>query len=383
MKLKTSIIGMSLIMISMIFMTSDSFAQQNEVLCDGIPATIVAKEGEEIIAGTPADDVIHGLDIAKIIHGHGGNDIICAYGDNTKIMSGIGHDRNIILGGQGSVIVGGDGHDYCQTANNETARQCETVINIPVIVDDMSEEEPRTFSLKTNQNSYAEDDTLILSGAVLPEEEGVKVVLQILFGLDPIFVNDTKTLADGTYSFTITPEDSIWRGSGTYTVKLFADGREGPSARFLFEESLPETSESFLVSDGRIRDATNPSNVITSTQVGTKVVISNSVNNDQSKEQSFVQRVSITGPETETLEFKGTFPRGFEDIVRYEFTPFKSGDYVFTITTEDDVGTELAPATILNLNVTGTDRITLGDLLQRIIALEAEVAALKEQLAQQ
>jgi hypothetical protein len=107
------------------------------------------------------------------------------------------------------------------------------------------------------------------------------------------------------------------------------------------------------------------------------------VNNDQSKEQSFVQRVSITGPETETLEFKGTFPRGFEDIVRYEFTPFKSGDYVFTITTEDDVGTELAPATILNLNVTGTDRITLGDLLQRIIALEAEVAALKEQLAQQ
>jgi hypothetical protein len=78
--------------------------------CDGVAATIVGTEGNDILRGTDGDDVIKGLGGSDAIFGGGGNDIICG-GDGSDKLSGGGGD-DMIDGGRGrDALVGGRGND--------------------------------------------------------------------------------------------------------------------------------------------------------------------------------------------------------------------------------------------------------------------------------
>jgi Ca2+-binding RTX toxin-like protein len=89
------------------------------VTCQGLPATIIGTEGNDILEGTEGNDVINGLGGNDGITGYGGDDIICGDDGNDSI---VGYDGNDILdGGNGvdslsgnsgdDVLYGGPGDD--------------------------------------------------------------------------------------------------------------------------------------------------------------------------------------------------------------------------------------------------------------------------------
>jgi hypothetical protein len=126
--------------------------------CNGLEATIIGHEGDNILEGTPEDDVIVGLDGNDVIYGEGGNDIICGglgddiiYGNggndvlrgddgNDVLNGGTGDDRligsgghDILSGGGGNDrLIGGGDADVCDgQSGTDTDTSCEIAINIP------------------------------------------------------------------------------------------------------------------------------------------------------------------------------------------------------------------------------------------------------------
>jgi Ca2+-binding RTX toxin-like protein len=84
----------------------------NEVLCRGLPATIVGTEGRDIIIGTPGPDVIHGLGGNDVIRGGRGDDLICGGPGRDRLSGGPGRDR--LFGDSGrDRLDGGAGRDRC------------------------------------------------------------------------------------------------------------------------------------------------------------------------------------------------------------------------------------------------------------------------------
>ena len=78
--------------------------------CDGRPATRVGSAGNDVIFGTPGDDVIVGLGGNDVIDGSGGHDRICGGDGNDVLRGGAGNDR--VFGGNGDdVLDGGEGAD--------------------------------------------------------------------------------------------------------------------------------------------------------------------------------------------------------------------------------------------------------------------------------
>jgi len=75
--------------------------------CNGVPATIVGTDGNDVLLGTEGPDVIVGLGGNDIIRGFGGADIICGDNGRDKLFGGRGTD--IIFGGKKNDIVKGDG----------------------------------------------------------------------------------------------------------------------------------------------------------------------------------------------------------------------------------------------------------------------------------
>ena len=76
-------------------------AAQATPTCDGLPATIIGTDGDDVLDGTNGNDVIVGL---------GGNDLIRGLDGRDRICGGDGRDR-IFGGRQADRIFGGDGLD--------------------------------------------------------------------------------------------------------------------------------------------------------------------------------------------------------------------------------------------------------------------------------
>ncbi len=75
-------------------------AQSVFFVCNGVQATIVGTDADDILRGTPGPDVIAGLDGNDTIRGLGGDDIICGGSGDDEIFGGLGLD--IIFGSEGN-----------------------------------------------------------------------------------------------------------------------------------------------------------------------------------------------------------------------------------------------------------------------------------------
>jgi len=87
------------------FLFSNSVYSQ-QVTCNGLPATIVGTEGDDVIDGTDNPDVISSLGGNDIINGLGGDDTICG-GDGADTING-GDGKDTIFGENGSDLINGD-----------------------------------------------------------------------------------------------------------------------------------------------------------------------------------------------------------------------------------------------------------------------------------
>lgn len=94
----------------------------NTPSCNGLPATMVGSENNDVLVGTAANDVIVGRGGNDTIDGKGGNDTICGGNGNDTISGGLANDTifgdggiDQLFGNDGSdVIRGGTGIDYIE-----------------------------------------------------------------------------------------------------------------------------------------------------------------------------------------------------------------------------------------------------------------------------
>ena len=78
--------------------------------CDGLAATIVGTEGDDIIDGTAGDDVVVALGGNDTIRTRRGHDVVCAGAGDDLVIGGSGKD--LLFGGRGADdLRGGPGHD--------------------------------------------------------------------------------------------------------------------------------------------------------------------------------------------------------------------------------------------------------------------------------
>ncbi|WKZ40141.1 MAG: ExeM/NucH family extracellular endonuclease [Anaerolineales bacterium] len=91
----------------------------NDLMCNGLPATIIGTPGDDVIYGTNGNDVIVGLGGNDTIYGGNGNDTICGGNGDDTIYGGNGND--VLDGGDGDddldgqngndILTGGNGND--------------------------------------------------------------------------------------------------------------------------------------------------------------------------------------------------------------------------------------------------------------------------------
>lgn len=100
-------VAATLLVASTLVAAPDTVGAQDTVTCNGVPATIVGTEGNDVLLGTEGNDVIVGLGGNDTIRGFGGADIICGDNGRDKLFGGRGTD--IIFGGKKNDVVKGDG----------------------------------------------------------------------------------------------------------------------------------------------------------------------------------------------------------------------------------------------------------------------------------
>lgn len=86
--------------------------------CDGMTATIVGTDGDDVMSGTTGNDVIVGLKGDDSINGLEGDDVICGgKGDDDPLMGHAGNDR--LFGQQGDDRMDGGVLGCCARPANE------------------------------------------------------------------------------------------------------------------------------------------------------------------------------------------------------------------------------------------------------------------------
>lgn len=88
--------------------------------CNGLKATILGTNGDNVIVGTSRDNVIVALGGNDLIYGFGGNDVICGGTGDDRISGGTGNDRIFAETGN-DVLQGDSGNDLLRGgADNDT-----------------------------------------------------------------------------------------------------------------------------------------------------------------------------------------------------------------------------------------------------------------------
>jgi Ca2+-binding RTX toxin-like protein len=132
--------------------------------CNGLQATIVGTDGDDVINGTNKMDVIVGLGGSDIINSKGGDDVVCA-GDGDDIVNGGNGDDTIfgeagddqlngekgddnLDGGLGNdQLVGGKGSDSCDGyVGQDSASGCQSETNVGLQVKQVQVPVPGGFT---------------------------------------------------------------------------------------------------------------------------------------------------------------------------------------------------------------------------------------------
>lgn len=142
-----------LVLLALMGMPQQAFAQAVTQTCNGKTATLVGTTGDDVLRGSKRPDVIVGLGGNDTIMGASGNDTICAGPGNDLILAGNGHDfvdggsggdtilggfgNDILRGGLGNDLVNGEtGADNCDGGVGQDSQLggCETVANFGLTV---------------------------------------------------------------------------------------------------------------------------------------------------------------------------------------------------------------------------------------------------------
>lgn len=93
--------------------------------CNGLPATIVGDNNDNMIFGTSGNDVIFDPAGNDTIHGLGGADVICGGPGRDVLFGGRGRDRLYGSGGRDN-LSGGSGRDRCVGGTGRDKLSCES-----------------------------------------------------------------------------------------------------------------------------------------------------------------------------------------------------------------------------------------------------------------
>jgi len=117
--------------------------------CNGVPATIVGDNNDNMIFGTSGNDVIFDPAGNDTIHGLDGNDVMCGGPGRDRLSGNRGRDRlfggtgkDVLRGGAGNdrlfgqsgndAMNGQSGFDRCnEGSGNDTAARCEGTTSVP------------------------------------------------------------------------------------------------------------------------------------------------------------------------------------------------------------------------------------------------------------
>jgi len=78
-----------------------------------------------------------------------------------------------------------------------------------------------SITVTTDQPSYVEGDTIIVSGIAMPIIPATPVTIQVFRDGNLVDIAQVTVAIDGTYSHTLIAQGPLWQFSGTYTVKSF------------------------------------------------------------------------------------------------------------------------------------------------------------------
>ena len=118
------VVTVLVILISSGIFVTESFADTPQ--CNGLDATHVGTNDNDIIRGSSGNDVIVALGGNDIVYGMSGNDVICGGDGNDRLYGNSGND---ILIGEGNldILDGGHGVDMCDSSlDDKRVRSCET-----------------------------------------------------------------------------------------------------------------------------------------------------------------------------------------------------------------------------------------------------------------
>lgn len=105
-----SVFATSTLLSTLLIATGTAGAQTDSELCNGLEPTIIGTEGDDVLTGTFAVDVIVGLGGNDVIHGHSGADVICG-GDGNDVIYGHSQDDTIFGGSGDDELYGGSDRD--------------------------------------------------------------------------------------------------------------------------------------------------------------------------------------------------------------------------------------------------------------------------------
>ena len=108
---------------------------------------------------------------------------------------------------------------------------------VPVFAQETPSSPPVPISVKTDKASYADGETIIISGETKDYISGVPIAIKIMNPIGNVVKIDQLELGtDKTFSTSIVAGGALWKSSGTYTVDV-QFGSKDRSAKTTFEFS--------------------------------------------------------------------------------------------------------------------------------------------------
>ncbi len=122
------------------------------------------------------------------------------------------------------------------------------------IIPIMAQESESLIQIKTEDGTYEEGNTIVISGNVSTVVVGDEIILQIIYdGAEKMVVEiaQIRVARDGSYSHTVIAEGPQWQNDGSYVVKAFYGGHDGETTfEYTTEKGIAESKDNYEVDAG-------------------------------------------------------------------------------------------------------------------------------------